>query len=103
MYAQRFDLVPQVNVAWSGSNKAGAFPEKSTFLYVLKRATRSNGQPLGDVVPLSQFRSLVDLVPRFDSQGADSRLHSNNSIRFSKEFWLNSYLEKDLFYSLKMY
>ena len=55
---------------------------------------------MGDIVPLRQVRTLLDLVPRF---GADANKHSTKetSLEFSLEFWLNKYFEKELFYALK--
>lgn len=98
MYAQRLDIVPQVNPKFSSNKRPGAYPESDSGLYLLKRAVRQE-EFVGDVVPVSRFRCLVDLVPRFGPK-ADEHLHSNNSTLYSTQFWLNAYFEKDLFYSL---
>ena len=98
VYAQKFDIIPQVNFAFSGTKRQGPYPESNSGLHLLKRAVR-NDNLVGDIVPLSRFRCLVDLVPRFGSK-ADERLDSNNAILYSTQFWLNSYFEKDLFYCL---
>ncbi|KAH7917703.1 hypothetical protein BV22DRAFT_1135188 [Leucogyrophana mollusca] len=54
-YVQRFDIVAQT----SGEREA------TTQMHVLKRATRSSGIRLGDIVPVSQLRAPVNLIPRF--------------------------------------
>ena len=72
------------------------YPDPNTGLYLLKRAVRSTGEVLGDIVPLDQLRSLVDVAPRFGEE-ADPGLTNSNSIVFAKEFWLNKYFNKELF------
>ncbi|KAG1899632.1 uncharacterized protein F5891DRAFT_953478 [Suillus fuscotomentosus] len=57
VYVHRFDIVPQS----SGTNDR----EPSTQLHLLKRAKRSNGTWVGDIIPVMQLRSPVNLVPRF--------------------------------------
>jgi hypothetical protein len=69
-------------------------------MYLLKRARRSAGEIMGDVVPLSQLRTLINLVPRFGPV-ADSRLTMETSLEWSSEYWLNKYFDKELFYALK--
>ncbi|KAG2122771.1 hypothetical protein DEU56DRAFT_873558 [Suillus clintonianus] len=85
VYASRFDVVPVLDLA--------------TQLHILKRAKRSNGTRLGDVIPLSQIRAPVSLVPRFGI-AADNRLTAHNSMEHCLEFWLNKYWNKQLFFSL---
>ena len=69
-------------------------------MHILRRVKRASGEYLGDVIPLSQLRAPVDLVPRF-GKTANARLSSMNSIALSEEFWLNKYWNKELFYTLK--
>ena len=68
-------------------------------MYVLKHATWMNEMPMGGIIPLQQIRALVDLVPRFGEK-ADRHLTKMNSLSYSSEFWLNKYLDKELFYAL---
>jgi hypothetical protein len=75
------------------------FPNQNTGLFLLKRAFRANGEIAGDIIPLNQLRSLVDIAPRFGEK-ADSRLTNTNSLAFATEFWLNKYFNKELFYTL---
>ena len=68
-------------------------------MHVLHRAKRANGEYFGDIIPLSQLRAPINLVPRF-GKTANKCLSSTNSAALSEEFWLNKYWEKDLFYAL---
>lgn len=101
MYAQRFDIVPQLNPTGQGeSNERGPYLEPSTGMYLLKHARRTDGSIMGDVVPLAQLRTLVDLVPRF-GKTANRQLSKETVLEYSSEFWLNKYFGKELFYALK--
>ena len=86
-YVRRYDIINQQN------------PNPNGGLYLLKKATRANGEQIGDIVPLEQIRALVDLTPRFSST-ANAKLISSTSMAYSKEFWLNKYFNKELFYAL---
>ena len=99
-YVQRFDIVPQTH-AHSGAvpRAREPCPEPSSSLYVLKRAKRSDGSTIGDVVPLHQFRALLDLIPRFHEAAARS-LTDKNSSTYSAEYFLNKYFNKELFWAL---
>jgi hypothetical protein len=84
-YVRRFDSQPQ--------------PDTTTGLYLLKRARRSNGGLIGDIVPFNQIRALVDITPRFELR-ADPLLTKGSSSALSSEFWLNKYFDKELFFAL---
>ncbi|KAF8189057.1 hypothetical protein BJ912DRAFT_850916 [Pholiota molesta] len=100
MYVQRFDVVPQINQSISGSRTLrGSFPDPSSSLYILKRSKRSDGTLLGDIIPLSQIRTLVDRIPCFGAE-ADRRLTSQNSTTYSSEYFLNKYFDKEMFWAL---
>ncbi|KAG0707629.1 hypothetical protein DFH29DRAFT_979895 [Suillus ampliporus] len=90
-YVYRFNIVLQ-----GGSDR-----EPSTQLHVLKRAKHSNGTRVGDIVPVSQLRAPVNLVPRFGAS-ADNRLTPYNSMEHASEFWLNKYWDKNTFFPLSM-
>jgi hypothetical protein len=99
-YVRRFDVISQINATVSGSRTLkGPYPEKSSGLYLLKRSKRSSGVVMGDVLPLDQIRSLVNLTPRFGKK-ASRILTKDNSLEFSSEFWLNKYFTKELFLAL---
>jgi hypothetical protein len=97
-YVERFDVVPQ-QMSLSPNSPKGIVPDPVTQQYVLKRAHRVGGHRFGDVVPLTQLRGPVQLVPRFGSQ-ADPHLTMENSHECSGEFWLNKYSDKNMFWSL---
>ena len=100
-YAQRFDIVHQLNpTLQASSTQRGLYPDPSTGMYVLKRSERSDRTIMGDIVPLRQVRALLDLVPRFGAD-ANKQLTKETSLEFSREFWLNKYFDKELFYALK--
>ena len=100
-YVQRFDIIPQPNpVAPASSNQKGPYPHPSMGMYLLKRSRRTGGAIMGDVVPLVQLRTLIDLVPRFGAQ-ANKQLTRETALEYSTEFWLNKYFDKELFYALK--
>jgi hypothetical protein len=99
-YVRRFDIISQINATVSGSRTLkGPYPEPSSGLYLLKRSKRSTGDIMGDVLPLDQIRSLVNLTPRFGKK-ACRILTKDNSLEISSEFWLNKYFTKELFFAL---
>ncbi|KAG1884486.1 uncharacterized protein F5891DRAFT_971192 [Suillus fuscotomentosus] len=93
VYVHRFDIVPQS----SGADDR----EPSTQLHLLKRAKRSNGTWVGDVIPVTQLRAPVNLVPRFGAS-ADNRLTPYNSMEHASQFWLNRYWDKNVYFPLSM-
>ncbi|KAI5996688.1 hypothetical protein EDD15DRAFT_2387099 [Pisolithus albus] len=90
-YVQRFDIVPQ----------AGTYRDPSSQMHILKRAMRSGGQHLGDVIPVSQIRTYANLIPRF-GQHADACLTSFNSFKHCREFFLNKYFDKNSYHPLSL-
>ncbi|KAG1842819.1 hypothetical protein C8R48DRAFT_619290 [Suillus tomentosus] len=86
-YVHRFDII--------------GVREPTTQMYVLKRAKRSNGTCMGDVVPISQVRAPVNLVPRFGA-AADNRLTAYNSVEHASELWLNRFWDKNSYFPLSM-
>lgn len=79
----------------------GPHPDPAAGMYVLKWAKCSNNTLLGDIVPLDQVRTLVELTPQFGDQ-ADCCLTKTNSRAYSSEFWLDKYFTKELFYVLML-
>jgi len=69
VYAQCFEIVPQFLPTGLGqSNEKDPYPEPSTGMHLLKRARQADGSIMGDIVPLAQLQTLVDLVLRFGKQ-----------------------------------
>jgi hypothetical protein len=95
-YCQRFDIVPQAHV----NEARSCIPDPITGMYVLKRALRSNESRVGDIIPLSHLRMPAYLIPKF-GQKADVRLTAQNSMEYSREFFLNRYFDKDMFLFLR--
>ncbi|KIJ11760.1 hypothetical protein PAXINDRAFT_15343 [Paxillus involutus ATCC 200175] len=56
-YVQHFNIVPQHATA---NNM-----HPGTGMHLLRRAVRSNGQRVGDVIPITQIRSPAHLIPNF--------------------------------------
>ena len=96
-YVQRFDIIPQPNP--QRPTQRGSYVEPWTGMYYLKRAQRTDGSFLGDVIALEHIRALVDLVPRF-GEAAEKRLSKETVLEHVSEFRLNKYFEKELFYAL---
>ncbi|KAG1859222.1 hypothetical protein F4604DRAFT_1684696 [Suillus subluteus] len=66
---------------------------------IMKRAKRSNGTRMGDIIPVSQFRAPVHLIPHFGAT-ADTHLTAYNSMEHAAEFWLNYFWDKHTFFAL---
>jgi hypothetical protein len=96
-YVRRYDVIQQRNPTDAAQH--GIYPEPNTGLYLLKRAKRASGEEAGDIIPLDQLRSFVDIAPRFGEK-ADSRFTNSSSLTYATEFWLNKYFNKELFYIL---
>ena len=74
--------------------------DKEMGMPILKRATCANGEHLGEVIPLSQICSYVNLIPHFDAV-ADTCLTEFNSLEHSQEFFLNKYFDKNTMFALQ--
>ncbi|KAG1719323.1 hypothetical protein EDB19DRAFT_1919105 [Suillus lakei] len=84
-YIQRFDISSEC--------------DPTTQLHTLKRAKRSDGTRMGNIIPVSQLRAPVHLVPRFGAT-ADMHLTAYNSMEHMREFWLNYFWDKHSFFAL---
>lgn len=88
-YVQRFDVVPQ----------RGLPTNRGTDMHLLRRSVRPDGSRIGDVIPVTLIRSPAHLIPHFGDV-AHNRLTHKNSYELSKEFWLNKYWSKEMYYAL---
>ncbi|KAG2739313.1 hypothetical protein P692DRAFT_20881930 [Suillus brevipes Sb2] len=70
-----------------------------TGMHVVKRAKHANGSPVGDIVPLRQVRSFINLIPQFGA-AADARLMKATSSHYSSSFFLNKYFDKQIYDTL---
>ncbi|KAG1723858.1 hypothetical protein EDB19DRAFT_1834448 [Suillus lakei] len=73
--------------------------DPTTQLHTLKRVKRSDGTWMGDIIPVSQLRAPVHLVPHFGAT-ADMCLMAYNSMEHTREFWLNYFWDKHSFFAL---
>ena len=74
-------------------------------MYALKWAKRKNQGSytlLGDIVPLDQVQTLVELILWFGAQ-ADQHLTRMNTFTYCSEFWLDKYFMKETFYAFTLY
>ena len=71
-----------------------------TGMPLLKRATHANGERLGDIIPISQLWSYINVLPHFGAV-ADPCLMECNSLKHSQEFFLNKYFDKNIMFSLQ--
>ncbi|KAJ3818244.1 hypothetical protein F5880DRAFT_1491700 [Lentinula raphanica] len=105
-YCERFDVVNQpapppqyadipCYQAWKPY-----YPDYFSGCYVLRKALRANGEPFGDIIPISQFRAQVDVTPRLRG-AADSRLTRSNVMAYASDYLLNKFWEKELWYALE--
>jgi len=70
-------------------------------MFVMKHAHRHDQSLMGDVVPLVQLCSLVELPPLF-GENADNRLMKGSSLEYSTHFWLDKYFDKEFFYAVTL-
>ncbi|KAJ4496908.1 hypothetical protein C8R41DRAFT_708635, partial [Lentinula lateritia] len=104
-YCERLDVVNQPPPPLEYRSLPGYnawpshFPDYSSGCFILKRARRADGTPFGDIIPVSQFRSLVDICPRYRSTPHTSLTRSSSQYH-SDEFFLNKYFNKELFFTL---
>ena len=94
-YVQRFDFVSQS----SGPSIRGPQADPVTGLHTLRRSSQSDGTNMGDVIPVTQFRAAIELIPRFGWR-AEPRLTKETSHRYTNNFLINKYFDKDLFHCL---
>ena len=74
-------------------------PDATSGLHGLKRAVRTNGVRIGDIIPLSHVRSPAHVIPCF-GKTANACLNPHTSYELSSEFWLNKYWTKQFYYCL---
>ena len=69
-------------------------------MYTLRRAYRSDGLPMGAIVPLYHLRRPIHLIPRFGVK-ANHTLTSRTSFNASRDFFLNHYFDKEDFFYMR--
>ena len=94
-YIQRFDIISQPYMPRGQQ----AVPDLITGMYVLRRARRSSGSPMGAIVPLYHCYMPVNLIPKF-GKSADPYLTAETSMENTREFFLNHYFDVEDFFLL---
>lgn len=104
-YCERFDVIsqppPPVKYAHLPCYQAWSphYPDYASGCYILEKARRANGTPLGDIIPISQFRAQVDVAPYLRGK-VNSRLSPTNVMTYESQFLLNKFWEKELWYAI---
>ncbi|KAE9388440.1 hypothetical protein BT96DRAFT_960210 [Gymnopus androsaceus JB14] len=75
------------------------YPDYASGCYVLQRATRSDGTPLGDIIPVSQFRALANVSAHLVGP-ANRALTQYTSFYYGKQFLLNKDFNNETFFAL---
>lgn len=92
IYVQHFHIIPQGNPTDANAIMG---------MHVLKCIIKSNGQHVGEIVPLILICSSAHLIPHFGHE-AHPHLAKRSSYKLSTEFWLNKYWSKEFYYTLSM-
>ena len=101
-YTQKFEIVPQINEKLSGSSRRkGPYPHFASSMFVLQRVRHPNQDIAAEIIQLKQVRTLIGLIPVF-GEAADRRLTKETSLEYCRQFWLDKYFDKELFYALTL-
>ncbi|KAF9777296.1 hypothetical protein BJ322DRAFT_1135060 [Thelephora terrestris] len=95
-YVQRFDIVSQPYMPRGQQT----VPDPITGMYVLRRARRSDGSPMGAIIPFYHCHMPVNLIPKF-GESADPYLTAETSMEDTREFFLNHYFDVEDFFHLR--
>jgi hypothetical protein len=57
---------------------------------------------MGDIVPLTDVREVVELVPRY-GQHMDNGFNSNTSLELADSFYINNFADKETFHAILSY
>ena len=95
-YVERFDIISQIDLP-RGHRLA---PDLIRGMYVLCWAYRSDGLPMGAIIPLYHLRHPVQLIPKFGEE-VNPSLTYQTSFATSRDFYLNHYFDKEDFFYMK--
>ena len=70
-------------------------------MFILQQVRHSNQDIAAEIISLKQVRTLVKLIPVF-GEVVNHRLTKETSLKYSRQFWLNKYFDKELFYVLTL-
>lgn len=71
-------------------------------MFLVRRCLCSDGRALGDIVLLDNVRRVVQLVPKFGS-AAPNNMTCDNSLEIGREFYINSFVDKEIFHAILSY
>ncbi|KAI6039085.1 hypothetical protein EDC04DRAFT_2568878 [Pisolithus marmoratus] len=77
-------------------------PAPKIEMFVVQRRFRSNGRPLGDIIPLDNVRQVIQLIPKFGVK-APREMTCDNCLDVGREFYLNSFADKETFHAILSY
>jgi hypothetical protein len=68
-------------------------PAPKIKMFLVHHRLRSNGLPLGDIVPINSVRQVVQLIPKFGTVVPQEMTH-DNCLNITREFYINSFISK---------
>ncbi|KAL4065534.1 hypothetical protein V8B97DRAFT_2025692 [Scleroderma yunnanense] len=77
-------------------------PAPKIEMFLVHRCFRSNGTPLGDIIPLDNVRHPIQLVPKFGVD-APRNMTCDNTLDVGREFYINSFADKETFHATLSY
>lgn len=100
VYGEFFRFAPEyTDIDVDGT--AVYIPEPGIDMLLVHRHKRSNGERMGDVVPLDRILQVVELVPKHGLH-ADPSLDCNNSLEV-ESFYVNNFSNKENFHAILSY
>lgn len=100
LYGEFFRFSPQYQETVAGINVFA--PAPGIDMFELHRHRRANGNPMAEIVRLTDVREFVQLVPVY-GHIMDNRLNCDNSLDLSEKFYLNNFASKDTFHAILSY
>lgn len=77
-------------------------PEPGIDMFLLQSHRRSDRSRMGDIIPLTDVREIVELVPCYGPK-MDRKLDCNNSLDIWDSFYLNNFADKETFHAILTY
>lgn len=77
-------------------------PASDIDMFVLRRHRHADRARVGDIIPLSSVREIVELVPVYGA-AMPRTVHSDNSMEVMEMFYLNNFANKEAFHAILSY
>lgn len=100
LYVDFFNFLNQHYVVVDSIHVPAPTPDLEMFIMHGQR--RSDGQYLGNIVLLDNVCQVVQLIPKFGAR-ALLNMTCNNSLEIVKEFYVNSFADKEMFHAILSY